>query len=163
MKNYTRNNKGFTIIEVLIVLAIAGLILLVVFLAVPALQRNARNTQRKSDVSSVLGSVSEFVANNAGALPTTAGTVNFKVAFAGSVPKLGFYVTDPQVTYTYTATVPGAAPTISGTAGNDTVKVYNFAKCNGNTATLTGASARSLVALYNVEGSGNDTPQCQES
>ncbi|MDQ3065292.1 MAG: prepilin-type N-terminal cleavage/methylation domain-containing protein, partial [bacterium] len=34
------NNKGFTIIEVLIVLAIAGLIMLIVFLAVPALQRN---------------------------------------------------------------------------------------------------------------------------
>ncbi len=31
-----KNSKGFTIIEVLIVLAIAGLILIVVLLAVPA-------------------------------------------------------------------------------------------------------------------------------
>jgi prepilin-type N-terminal cleavage/methylation domain-containing protein len=38
-----KREAGFTIIEVLIVLAIAALILLIVFLAVPALQRNARN------------------------------------------------------------------------------------------------------------------------
>ncbi|HPW47952.1 MAG TPA: prepilin-type N-terminal cleavage/methylation domain-containing protein, partial [Candidatus Saccharibacteria bacterium] len=37
---YKKDQKGFTIIEVLIVLAIAALILLIVFLAVPALQRN---------------------------------------------------------------------------------------------------------------------------
>ena len=43
----TSEQKGFTIIEVMIVLAIAGLIILIVFLAVPALQRNGRNTQQK--------------------------------------------------------------------------------------------------------------------
>jgi len=46
-----KRTEGFTIIEVLIVLAIAGLILLIVFIAVPALQRNARNTQRKNDIA----------------------------------------------------------------------------------------------------------------
>ena len=34
------DKKGFTIVETLIVLAIIGAIMLVVFLAVPALQRN---------------------------------------------------------------------------------------------------------------------------
>ena len=65
-----KDNKGFTIIEVLIVLAIAGLILLVVFLAVPALQRSSRNTQLKNGASAVLAGVSEFVSNNDGKLPT---------------------------------------------------------------------------------------------
>ena len=37
-----RKESGFTIVEVMIVLAIAGLILAIVFIAVPALQRNAR-------------------------------------------------------------------------------------------------------------------------
>lgn len=162
MKNYTRNNKGFTIIEVLIVLAIAGLILLVVFLAVPALQRNARNTQRKSDVSSVLGAVGEYVANNTGALPTAGG--NFATQFAGAAPKLGFYTAVTQVTYNYSATVRGALP--AAATGNDTVVVYNYLKCDPLTPsipTLVGASARSVAAIYNVEGSGGDTKQCQES
>jgi prepilin-type N-terminal cleavage/methylation domain-containing protein len=35
---------GFTIIEVVLVLAIAGLIFLIVFLALPALQRSQRDT-----------------------------------------------------------------------------------------------------------------------
>jgi prepilin-type N-terminal cleavage/methylation domain-containing protein len=47
MKNRSR---GFTIIEVMIVLAIAGTILLIVFLAIPALQRSERNHNRKEAV-----------------------------------------------------------------------------------------------------------------
>ena len=47
------NQKGFTIIEVLIVLAIAALILLVVFLAIPGLQRSERNGRRRSDVAKI--------------------------------------------------------------------------------------------------------------
>lgn len=70
-----KREQGFTIIEVLIVLAIAGLIILIVFLAVPALQRNSRNTQAKSEASALLGALSEFVNNNNGKLPI-AGTGN---------------------------------------------------------------------------------------
>ena len=60
-----KDNKGFTIIEVLIVLAIAGLIMLTVFLAVPSLQR--QQTAR------------EHPAHHAGAGPeraTSAGVAN---------------------------------------------------------------------------------------
>src|SRR5216110_1960554 len=65
-----KQQKGFTIIEVMIVLAIAGLIMLIVFLAVPALQRNSRNTQRKNDVARVLGGIQEYASNQNGFLPT---------------------------------------------------------------------------------------------
>ena len=78
LSNITKSKqKGFTIIEVLIVLAIAGLILLVVFLAVPALQRNSRNTQYRNESSRLLSTTTEFVNNNNGTLPaasTCAGT-----------------------------------------------------------------------------------------
>ena len=42
-----KNKKGFTIIEIVLVLAIAGLIFLMIFVALPALQRSQRDTQRK--------------------------------------------------------------------------------------------------------------------
>jgi prepilin-type N-terminal cleavage/methylation domain-containing protein len=71
--NKRESNRGFTIIEVMIVLAIAGLILLIVFLAVPALQRSARNTQRKNDAAAVAAGVANFIADNGGALPTALG------------------------------------------------------------------------------------------
>ncbi len=155
------NDKGFTIIEVMIVLAIGGLILLIVFLAVPALQRNGRNTQRKSDVASVLGAASEYVSNNGGALPVANGT--FNAAFTGSNPKLGFYTT-ANVTYNYSAVARGAVP--AAPTGNDTVTVYNYLKCGATprSAPVTaGASTRSVVAYYNIESNGVDVPQCIES
>ena len=55
-----RKPMGFTIIEVLIVLAIAGLILIIVLLAVPNLQRNNRNTQLRADANNLLGYVNEY-------------------------------------------------------------------------------------------------------
>src|SRR4051812_39484959 len=80
-------SAGFTIIEVLIVLAIAGLILLIVFLAVPALQRNSRNTSIKNDVQNVLGGVSEFQGANNGIMPDAidgTGTVTYKLTSGGN-------------------------------------------------------------------------------
>jgi prepilin-type N-terminal cleavage/methylation domain-containing protein len=52
--------SGFTIIEVLIVLAIAALILLMVFLIVPTLQKNARNFSRKHATNLMAGAMEDF-------------------------------------------------------------------------------------------------------
>ncbi len=69
--NFQTNKKdGFTIIEVVLVLAIAGLIFLMVFLALPALQRNQRDTQRKADLSRLQTAVNNHQTNNRGKLPT---------------------------------------------------------------------------------------------
>lgn len=69
-----KSQKGFTIIEVALVLAIGALIFLVVFLAVPALQRNQRNDARHRDVSNIVTAVSSWAANNTQtSLATAAG------------------------------------------------------------------------------------------
>jgi len=65
-KNKNLTKKGFTIIEVVLVLAIAGLIFLMVFLALPALQRSQRDTQRKQDVAMVVTALHNWKANNKG-------------------------------------------------------------------------------------------------
>src|ERR1700716_4300549 len=83
--NKRNKDQGFTIIEVLIVLAIAGLILLIVFLAVPALQRNQRNTGRKGDASRLGAAVTAFVTNNNGGLPTLAANVTTILGDAGTL------------------------------------------------------------------------------
>ena len=59
-----KNKQGFTIIEVVLVLAIAGLIFLMVFIALPALQRGQRDTLRKRQANSVITAVTNFSANN---------------------------------------------------------------------------------------------------
>lgn len=56
--------RGFTIIEVVLVLAIAGLIFLMVFIALPALQRSQRNTRRRQDISRISTAVTQYLASN---------------------------------------------------------------------------------------------------
>lgn len=64
------SKKGFTIIEVVLVLAIAGLIFLMVFIALPALQRSQRDTQRSNDISRLSSALTQYQSNNRGAIPT---------------------------------------------------------------------------------------------
>ena len=70
------SKKGFTIIEVVLVLAIAGLIFLMVFVALPALQRSQRDTARRNDLSRVDTSLVQYQTNNQG----TNGGSNLPVA-----------------------------------------------------------------------------------
>lgn len=65
-KNQNSTKKGFTIIEVVLVLAVAGLIFLMVFLALPALQRSQRDTERKQDVAMVVAALHNWKAANRG-------------------------------------------------------------------------------------------------
>ena len=79
MVKHQRNfKKGFTIIEVVLVLAIAGLILLMAITAFPRLQKTTYDTQRKDDVDTLVASLMNYESSNRGILPdaTWAGTVN---------------------------------------------------------------------------------------
>jgi prepilin-type N-terminal cleavage/methylation domain-containing protein len=95
----TKNNKkGFTIIEVVLVLAIAGLIFLMVFIALPALQRSQRNTRRRQDMARILSAFNDFQANNNGRMPedTTEANSKFKPKYIGEAGS--DQVTDPDGT-----------------------------------------------------------------
>ncbi|HUS25757.1 MAG TPA: type II secretion system protein [Nevskiaceae bacterium] len=147
-----KEEKGFTIIEVLIVLAIAGLILLIVFLAVPALQRNSRNTSRKNDVARVGGAATEFLSNNGGTLPTNSAadltTLN------NSIGKMSEYASTDL-------SVAAGAQAALGSTNLSTVRIVTGAKCGTNGAAVAGTS-RQMVVQYMVETSGNPNAICQD-
>lgn len=156
MLHNTKNRKeGFTIIEVLIVLAIAGLILLIVFLAVPALQRNSRNTQRRNDVATYLGAVDEWRNNNNGRNPSAAADLTTVDSGINALAKLGS-LTAP------TTVLTGAQ---TGAVSVDNLQLVVGAKCSTTTVGQTVAGpARSVAVRFAVENSsGAATPQCQES
>ena len=69
-KRQIQTKAGFTIIEVVLVLAIAGLIFMMVFLALPALQRAQRDTQRSDDIARLQAAINSYQANNRGRLPS---------------------------------------------------------------------------------------------
>ena len=68
--------KGFTIIEVVLVLAIAGLIFLMAFVALPALQRAQRDQARKNDVGLVADAIKRWQGNNRGRSIASMGISN---------------------------------------------------------------------------------------
>ena len=73
-----RKKKGFTIIEVVLVLAIAGLIFAMVLIALPALQKAQRNSQRKRDLGLIVAQMEKFRANNSGISVTDSFTNAFE-------------------------------------------------------------------------------------
>jgi len=69
-----RENKGFTIIEVVLVLAIAGLIFIMVFIALPALRRNQRDQERTRNISTIISLAETYRAQHQGRLPGVRST-----------------------------------------------------------------------------------------
>lgn len=140
-------NKGFTIIEVLIVLAIAGVIMLVVFLAVPALQRNSRNSQRTNDAALITAAINECLTNK-----------NGQVTSCDTIGELKNTTLDPAKLRQLT-TLPGDAtafPTGTLTAPTDTsTVVIGFSnKCASTGDASEVGSARQFVVMYKNESSG---------
>lgn len=68
--SYLKPRKGFTLIEIVIVLAIAALIMIIVFVAVQGTQRSRRNAQRQRALDSIAGQVETYASNNRGKYPS---------------------------------------------------------------------------------------------
>lgn len=148
--NVTQKNqqKGFTIIEVVLVLAIAALIFLMVFIALPALQRSQRDTQRKADIARVQTAIQNYQSNNRNSLPT------FNTAFITGYMTVNGEDTfaDPSGTdYAFTANTANGFTPSAFTAG----RIYYTvgAKCNGEAA-QTGQGASKVAIQYKLEGGG---------
>lgn len=148
--NIQRKEKGFTIIEVVLVLAIAGLIFLMVFIALPALQRSQRDAQRKSDQTRAITAVTSYASNNRNALP--AATNQAWNTFATNYLRVsGDTFTDPSGT-DYVFTLTGTVPTSFNPANPDIVVTIG-ATCNGEAIT-TGQGARKVALQMKLEGGG---------
>jgi len=157
MSKLTRKEKGFTIIEVMIVLAIAAVILLAVFLAVPALQRSSRNQQRKTDAANLLAGINEYASNQNGTLPAVLCLSGNTVSVAGGTCAAQTNATTVNVSGQFTSFTIAAYAAGQTTAAN-VMKVYTGATCNGNA--LASGSGRSVAAFYQIEPA---TDQCQSS
>jgi prepilin-type N-terminal cleavage/methylation domain-containing protein len=151
--------QGFTIIEVVLVLAIAGLIFLIVFLALPALQRSQRDSQRKQDLSRFMSQLTSYESNHQGALPgTTAANWNTNLVSA-YLTNGGQTFNDPSTGSSYTlavtSTVPAAATVPSFSPNPGSMNVYIGAVCNSTNASgVAAGSARDVAVLVALEQGG---------
>ncbi|MBI3380274.1 type II secretion system protein [Candidatus Gottesmanbacteria bacterium] len=71
-----KNQKGFTLIEILVVIGILAVLFAIALVAInPARQfSQANNTKRRSDVNALLNAVHQYAADNKGALPAAITT-----------------------------------------------------------------------------------------
>jgi len=156
-KQTVNKEKGFTIIEVVLVLAIAGLIFLMVFIALPALQRGQRDQQRKNDLSRVQTAINSYQSNNRNALPPGSGTwsefITKYLAVGGDsfIDPSGATTSQGSSTTTYQfseANVPD-----SFTEGQNTVYISKSSVC-GTDGAITSAGSSKIAARMKLEGGG---------
>ncbi|MES2876557.1 MAG: type II secretion system protein [Patescibacteria group bacterium] len=157
--NVQKQQKGFTIIEVVLVLAIAGLIFLMIFIALPALQRGQRDTQRRDDSSRFVTQLNSYSTNNNGRIPTFAqitasGADSFRVRYLkqdlGNEENSEFR--DPRTGANYT--IAAALPTDpDADVFYSTFQYVTGQRCNGEALVAAGGSRVAAIRI-NLEGSG---------
>ena len=155
--NTTQKQKGFTIIEVVLVLAIAGLIFLMVFIALPALQRGQRDTQRQNDMSRLQTAVTNYTSVNRGNVPPGSGTwtgfIEEYLAIDGDdfLDPNGAPADSDATTYQIVETLTLTAP-----AGADnTIYATPEAVCSSDNASiLEDAGSRKIAFRIALEGGG---------
>lgn len=177
IKTNTNSKKGFTIIEVVLVLAIAGLIFLMVFLALPAMQASQRDTERRNALSLFASQLTQYSANNRGKVPSTDDEwenfmknylVKPKAANAkaeATSDNLGFEFdandsefVDPDGTsygwkFKQELASNSDAVTISATSIDHIIYIYSNATCEGE-AIVPSTGKRKIAFQYKLEGAG---------
>lgn len=158
-KQLVQKDRGFTIIEVVLVLAIAGLIFLMVFLALPALQRGQRDTQRKDDLSRAQTALTSYQSNNKGSLPGSLAA-DYATFLTSYLTVGGSTFTDPSgKPYIFDRSAAASNTTVSGVDATDSaqtsVRIYVApgAKCDGESI-VTGQGARKVALRIPLEGGG---------
>ena len=155
-KGELKRKNGFTIIEVSLVLAIAGLIFLMVFVALPQLQRSQRDSRRRDDILSFLETVKKYQTNNRGALP--ADNNAWQNDFAAKY--LGDSFVDPDGT-AYVLSVQKCVAA-NGSENCNYVEpeyvdhnlyIFTQATCDGEKAVTT-SNPRNVAVVYKLEGAG---------
>jgi prepilin-type N-terminal cleavage/methylation domain-containing protein len=168
MKKLMPKLKGFTIIEVIIVLVIGAVIMLAVFLVIPQLQRQNRESQMRQAAQRVLVAARQIYDSGGcplqslGGLPAGTGWelkartdagINSNETCTGIESVTGA-IKNPVsgLAYRYWTSTGVGAP-------RDYIYVFNNSKCNGNLPAVgTGIAVKYAVEPYNASNEGQ--PRC---
>lgn len=147
-KKLGHKEGGFTIIEVMIVLAVAGLIMAIVLIAIPQLQRSQRDSARQDVVNRVLVEMGNYAGNNNGKYPIS-DLSNFTSVYLADVD-----IDNPGTGVPYTLDIKTADN--QDPDNENQMSIHPSATCDGEDplGTTTNTASRTLVLRINLERSG---------
>jgi hypothetical protein len=129
---------------------------LIVFLAVPALQRSSRNTQAKNEAANLVSAVNEYVSNHNGQLPSTAAEAATLVSESNAKN-----ITTLVIEANSGSTVPTASQAVLKKSAKCVVATID-GYVQGNTVT-TGGQTRQFALLYPMENKAGNATGCLDS
>lgn len=138
LKNITKKEGGFTLLELLIVIVIIGILALLIIPNITSAPKKARDTQRKTDMRAVQKGMEEYFTSN-NVYPATMAALS-----AGNTPIMKTVPTDPKNTgvyvYTYTPSAAFDSYTLHScleNGGDNGQYVSTDAACTGVTKAFT--------------------------
>lgn len=97
-----KTQSGFTLVEILIVIALIGVLAGLFVTQYPSVQRRSRDTQRRSDIKQYQTAVEAFANRSNGNFPNSGGTIQITLAaYCQTQLQLPTCPTDPSLAYGY--------------------------------------------------------------
>lgn len=163
MVSLKKNQSGFTIVELLIVIVIIGILAGLVISTFVGVQQKARNSERQTDINSISGQLEAYYAKNSG-YPSLAD-LNTGTWRSGNEIKVGDAdkaLADPSAASSKTLVSAAAnhaysyVPGIDGTASTTCISPTTSTGA-ANTASGTFCNTYILTATYEDNKSPHDT------
>lgn len=166
-RKLSKQHAGFTIVEVMIVIAIVALIMVIVFLAVPAVQRSTRNNARKQDAYFIAAQRLQYdVSSYTSATFLPPGGYDCSPPITGKLfcsyltSGLSYYNLSNVIFHSNQSIRPSVAPTVNDT---EHILTDTYLVCDGHDATSNGAKPTDMVVLFMAETGGSGQQVCLDS
>lgn len=149
----TNDRKGFTIVELLIVIVVIGILAAITIVAYNGVQRSARNAQTASAIEAYKKGLMAYAVIN-GVYPNYSSWVCLGQGYPGGTCWGGNYVETPGISADLRTTMGYNLPLV-GVGGNATGPRYT-----ATTGGVTVDGTATAVIFYMIDTTGDPNPKC---
>jgi type II secretion system protein G len=149
-KAWAQQQRGFTIVELLIVIVIIGILAAITIVAYNGIQTRAKNTQRQSDIVTIAKALEVYYADK-GQYPAGSGSTTINASWSTTADASWQNLVTTMRPYVSTLP-PDPTSTPGGNVTGSTANIYNYAYY-ANTSTFCGAQPYQMyIIVYRVDG-----------